>query len=387
MEFLVYLIAGLLILVLLLQVMLLMKKPDTSKAEQVIWNMQKALGDGQQAIKEDVFRAISAISASSDTRLSDIRSAVDRGNTLVRADIDKGMVNIRQELDRQLTEIRGVVDEKLQTTLERRIAESFKSVSDQLNRVHKGLGEMQSLANDVGSLKQVLSGVKTRGVLGEYQLQQILEEIFHSDQYDTNVETVPGSGCRVEFALKLPGLEEDTVYLPIDSKLPGDTYAHLQEARESGDKAMVERAGKELERRICEEAKDIRAKYVAPPYTTGFAIMFLPFEGLYAEVVNRGMVERLQREYQVNVAGPSTMAALLNSLQMGFKTLAIQRRSNEVWRTLSEVKEEFTTYHEAMLRMQKQLKTVSNTIDSIVSTRTNQMLKKLQSVETLEKNS
>ena len=286
-------------------------------------------------------------------------------------------------LKEQLEEIRGTVDEKLQTTLEKRISESFKTVSFQLEQVYKGLGEMQSLANDVGGLKKIMSGVKTRGNLGEYQLAAILAEILAPEQYATNVATVPKSSERVEFAVKLPH-EDGTVYLPIDSKFPAETYAQLRDAQESGDRRAVEAAYKNLEAVIKSEAKDIRTKYVAVPYTTNFAIMFLPAEGLYAEVVSRGMVELLQRDYQVNVAGPSTMAALLNSLQMGFKTLAIQQKSNYAWEVLGAVKTEFGKFEDSLTKMQRYLDSTSKELDNLITTRSNQMSKRLRDVERLD---
>ena len=283
----------------------------------------------------------------------------------------------------QLEEIRGTVDEKLQTTLERRISESFKTVSQQLEQVYKGLGEMQSLASDVGGLKKIMSGVKTRGNLGEYQLAGILAELLAPEQYDTNVATIPKSSERVEFAVKLPH-EDGTVYLPIDSKFPAETYAQLRDAQESGDRKAVEAAYKNLENVIKSEAKDIRTKYVAVPYTTNFAIMFLPAEGLYAEVVSRGMVEALQRDYQVNVAGPSTMAAILNSLQMGFKTLAIQKQSSYAWQVLGAVKTEFEKFGEGLKKMQTHLDLTSKDLDALITTRSNQMQRKLREVERLD---
>ena len=283
----------------------------------------------------------------------------------------------------QLEEIRGTVDEKLQTTLERRISESFKTVSQQLEQVYKGLGEMQSLASDVGGLKKIMSGVKTRGNLGEYQLAGILAELLAPEQYDTNVATIPKSSERVEFAVKLPH-EDGIVYLPIDSKFPAETYAQLRDAQESGDRKAVEAAYKNLENVIKSEAKDIRTKYVAVPYTTNFAIMFLPAEGLYAEVVSRGMVEALQRDYQVNVAGPSTMAAILNSLQMGFKTLAIQKQSSYAWQVLGAVKTEFEKFGEGLKKMQTHLDLTSKDLDALITTRSNQMQRKLREVERLD---
>ena len=245
------------------------------------------------------------------------------------------------------------------------------------------MGEMQSLANDVGGLKKIMSGVKTRGNLGEYQLAAILAEILAPEQYATNVATVPKSSERVEFAVKLPH-EDGTVYLPIDSKFPAETYAQLRDAQESGDRKAVEAAYKNLEAVIKSEAKDIRTKYVAVPYTTNFAIMFLPAEGLYAEVVSRGMVELLQRDYQVNVAGPSTMAALLNSLQMGFKTLAIQQKSNYAWEVLGAVKTEFGKFEASLTKMQRYLDSTSKELDNLITTRSNQMSKRLRDVERLD---
>ena len=302
----------------------------------------------------------------------------------MRRTLTEGMDAVRAENAKKLDEIRSTVDEQLQDTLQKRVSESFKTVSDQLEQVYKGLGEMQSLAADVGGLKQVLSGVKTRGILGEIQLGAILEEILAPEQYDTNVATIPGSTQRVEFAVKLPGADGQNIWLPIDSKFPGDTYAHLQEAQASGDAQAVEAARRALEQVVRAEAKDIRTKYVEPPYTTNFGILFLPFEGLYAEVVNQGMVETLQRDYQVNVAGPSTMAALLNSLQMGFKTLAIQKRSNEVWQVLGAVKTEFEKFDKGLAKLQERLRQSDRELDDLIGTRTRAINRKLRSVQSLD---
>lgn len=245
---------------------------------------------------------------------------------------------------------------------------------------------MQSLAADVGGLKQVLSGVKTRGILGEIQLGAILEEILAPEQYDTNVATIPGSTQRVEYAIRMPGVDGNSVWLPIDSKFPGDTYAHLQDAQASGDAQAVENARHALELVLRSEAKDIREKYVEPPYTTAFGILFLPFEGLYAEVVNAGLLEVLQRDYQVNVAGPSTMAALLNSLQMGFKTLAIQKRSGEVWQLLGAVKTEFDKFGQGLSKMQQRLRQTDEELDNLIGVRSRAISRKLRAVQTLDEN-
>lgn len=321
-----------------------------------------------------------------DQHMSDLQKSNDQKLDGMRVTIADSVKDLREENSKKLDEIKGTVDEKLQTTLEKRISESFKTVSEQLEQVYKGLGEMHNLASDVGGLKKVLSGVKTRGILGEIQLDAILKEILSPEQYDTNVATIPGSKERVEFAVKLPNKDgkEGHVYLPIDSKFPGERYQQLLDAQESGNKEAVESAYKALETVIKQEAKDIRGKYVEVPYTTNFGIMFLPFEGLYAEVVNRGLIEILQRDYQVNVAGPSTMAALLNSLQMGFRTLAIQKRSNEVWEVLGAVKTEFDKFDDLLGKMKKHLGQTSDDLEKLMGTRTRAIQRKLRGVQQLD---
>ena len=351
--------------------------------EQQLFGLKQDVGAGIQSLGSSNVQAIAQLSE----LLKDNQRMAMEAQRQQLEQLEKSM-RTKQEnmlfiLKEQLEEIRGTVDEKLQTTLEKRISESFKTVSSQLEQVYKGLGEMQSLANDVGGLKKIMSGVKTRGNLGEYQLAAILAEILAPEQYATNVATVPKSSERVEFAVKLPH-EDGTVYLPIDSKFPAETYAQLRDAQESGDRKAVEAAYKNLEAVIKSEAKDIRTKYVAVPYTTNFAIMFLPAEGLYAEVVGRGMVEVLQRDYQVNVAGPSTMAALLNSLQMGFKTLAIQQKSNYAWEVLGAVKTEFGKFEDSLTKMQRYLDSTSKELDNLITTRSNQMSKRLRDVERLD---
>ena len=351
--------------------------------EQQLFGLKQDVGAGIQSLGSSNVQAIAQLSE----LLKDNQRMAMEAQRQQLEQLEKSM-RTKQEnmlfiLKEQLEEIRGTVDEKLQTTLEKRISDSFKTVSSQLEQVYKGLGEMQSLANDVGGLKKIMSGVKTRGNLGEYQLAAILAEILAPEQYATNVATVPKSSERVEFAVKLPH-EDGTVYLPIDSKFPAETYAQLKDAQESGDRKAVEAAYKNLEAVIKSEAKDIRTKYVAVPYTTNFAIMFLPAEGLYAEVVSRGMVEVLQRDYQVNVAGPSTMAALLNSLQMGFKTLAIQQKSNYAWEVLGAVKTEFGKFEDSLTKMQRYLDSTSKELDNLITTRSNQMSKRLRDVERLD---
>lgn len=286
-----------------------------------------------------------------------------------------------------LEKIRASVDEQLQTTLERRVGESFKAVSGQLEQVYKGLGEMQTLAAGVGDLKKILGNVKTRGILGEVQLSALLSEILAPEQYLENAVTVPGSSARVEFAVRMPGEEGHPVLMPVDSKFPADAYMALQDAYESADPARVKEAGAQLESRLKSFAKDIRDKYISPPDTTAFGVMFLPFEGLYAEAVNRGMVEALQREYGVSIAGPSTMAALLNALQMGFRSVALSKRSQEVWRLLGAVRTEFDRFAEVLASTQKRLQLAGDDLDKLVGARTRAISRKLREVERLDPDS
>ena len=301
----------------------------------------------------------------------------------IRTTVEKRLNYLQNDNNQQLEKIRETVDEKLQTTLESNLTQSFKLVNERLESVYKGLGEMQSLASGVGDLKKVLSNVKTRGILGEIQLGAILEEILAPEQYVTNYPTVPGSKNVVEYAIKLPG-DQEPVYLPIDSKFPSDAYIDLQEAYESGDNKKVQACNQILIQRLKSFAKDIRSKYIEPPYTTDFAILFLPFEGLYAQVVNLGLIEILQRDYHVNIAGPSTMAALLNSLQMGFKAVALQKRSSEVWQILGAVKTEFEKFDLALKNTQKRLDQANKELDQLVGVRTRAIQRKLKDVEKLE---
>lgn len=322
-------------------------------------------------------------------RVDDNMTATSKASTeqlgKVRETVDKQLSDMRKENEAKLELMRQTVDEKLQKTLDERMTQSFQRVSTQLEQVHQGLGEMRGLAEGVGDLKKVLSGVKTRGIDGEIQLGAILRDILSPEQYEENVATVSGSTERVEFAVKLPGESGETVWLPIDSKFPGDTYEHLVDAINAGNEEAIAAAKKGLEARIKAEAKDISTKYIAPPETTNFAILFLPFEGLYAEVVSQtGLLEQLQREYRVNVCGPSTMAALLNSLQMGFQSVAIQKHADEIQRVLSAVKTEFETYQAQLEKAQKQIRTAETTIDKILTTRTKAMNRKLRGVTALE---
>ena len=326
-----------------------------------------------------------------------IRSAIDSQNKLIsfntienerrleaiRITMENRLSSIQNENSIQLDKMRETVDEKLQKTLESRISESFKMVSERLEQVYKGLGEMQTLASGVGDLKKVLSNVKSRGVLGEIQLGAILEEILTKEQYEANVVTKKGSQSFVEYAIKLPG-DSSPVYLPIDAKFPADAYSKLLESYDLGDLTEIESSKSILIKRLKSFAKDIHDKYIDPPNTTEFAIMFLPFEGLYAEAVRLGMVEELQRLYKINIAGPTTTAALLNSLQMGFKTLAIQKRSSEVWDVLGAVKTEFDKFETVLESAQSRIEQANSELDKLIGVRTRQIKRKLKDVEAIE---
>ena len=318
-------------------------------------------------------------------RLDKNRDVVDARLGEVRATVERQLEAIRQDNATQLDRMRQTVDEKLSRTLNDRLSASFREVSKQLEAVYTGLGDMRSIAAGVGDLKRVLSNVKTRGILGEVQLGAILADILTPEQYAQNVATKPGSADRVEFAVKLPQEGAEPIWLPIDSKFPGDAYEHLRDAVEAGDAAAVESARRVLEQRIKVEAKDISSKYLSVPATTNFAILFLPFEGLYAEVVDRpGLIETLQRDYQVSVAGPSTMAVILNSLQMSYQTFAFQKRADEIQRVLAAVKAEFPKYQAELRRALKQIETAGKIVDGIINTRTNVIERKLRSVTAME---
>lgn len=318
-------------------------------------------------------------------RLEKNRDTVDARLGEVRTTVEQQLGSIRDDNQRQLDRMRETVDEKLTRTLNDRLSVSFKQVSDQLEAVYTGLGDMRNIASGVGDLKRVLSNVKTRGILGEVQLGAILADILAPDQYAENIATKPESSERVEFAVKLPVDGGDPVWLPIDSKFPGDTYEHLRDAVEAGDAEAVEQARRALEQRIKAEARDISEKYISVPATTNFGILFLPFEGLYAEVVDRpGLIESLQRDYRVSVAGPSTMAVILNSLQMSYQTFAFQKRADEIQRVLAAVKAEFPRYQAELVRARKQIETAGKTVDGIITTRTNVIERKLRAVTALE---
>lgn len=349
----------------------------------VLAESQRQGAAASMARLESIDRAGAARQKAANEALLGQLSLMENRMEGVRGAVAQGLKDLRDDNNRKLDEIRGTVDEKLQDTLQKRISESFRSVSAQLEQVYKGLGEMQTLAADVGSLKQVLSGVKTRGILGEVQLGAILQEMLAPGQYAENVATVPGSANRVEYAIKIPG-QGGTVWLPIDAKFPGDSYAHLLEAQNSGDAAAVAAARRQLNLVLRQEARDIHDKYIEVPYTTGFGILFLPVEGLYAEAVSHGVTEILQRDYQITVAGPSTMAALLNALQMGFRTLAIQKRSNEVWTVLGAVKTEFEKFGAGLQQMQRHLNQTGSDLEDLIGVRSRAIARKLESVQQLE---
>ena len=324
-------------------------------------------------------KTVSEMTNSLDGRMTAFQKQTTAQMETIRQSTEKRMADMQASNEKKLEEMRRTVDEKLQKTLEERISQSFNLVNERLERVYKSLGEMQKVGAGVEDLKKVLSNVKTRGILGEVQLGAILEEILSPEQYETNIATKKGSADRVEFAVKLPGDGEIPVYLPIDAKFPLDAYGNLMDAYDSGDALAVQAAAKELKNRIKGFAKDIRTKYIDVPNTTDFAIMFLPTEGLYAEVVRYGLVEELQKE-KINIAGPTTMAALLNSLQMGFRTLAIQQRSSQVWKVLEEVKTEFGKFETVLAKTQDRMRQASDELDKLVGTRTNAINRKLRDV-------
>ncbi len=355
---------------------------SVAQAVQAAAQLQHA--QAQQAREaQDV--ALQRFASSFGEQLRALAEANERRLGEVRATVEQRLTSLQQGNENKLEQMRLTVDEKLHATLEQRLGESFKQVAERLEQVHRGLGEMQSLARDVGSLNRVLTNVKSRGIFGEVQLAGLLEQVFTAEQYAANVETVPGSGARVEFALKLPGRREDgaPLWLPIDAKFPREDHERLLDAQERADLPAADAAAKAIEQRLRLEARSIAAKYLAPPHTTDFAILFVPTEGLYAEALRRpGLVEMLQREHKVMLAGPTTLLAVLNSLQMGFRTLALEKRSAEVWEVLGGVKTEFAKFADILARTRKKLEEAANTIEH-AQTRTRVMTRKLKSVEAL----
>ena len=364
---------------------------DTQNQMQMMGNLlsenQRQSGDYQAERLEQMERGMDARLRQFESRVGNLERSNAQGMEQIRSAVAANLHRMQTQQQDSLAEIQSTVNEKLAQSLNQKIGQSFQLVSSRLEQVYQGLGEMQTLAVGVGDLKKVLSNVKTRGILGEVQLGAILQEILAPEQYATEIPTLPNSRNHVEFAVRMPADGEQPVWLPIDSKFPGDTYAALQDAREQGDPAQVEAARQKLLSVVRSCAKDIRDKYVQPPYTTNFGILFLPFEGLYAEVVNAGLLEVLQRDYQVNVAGPSTMAALLNSLQMGFKTLAIQKRSGEVWQLLGAVKTEFDKFGQGLAKMQQRLRQTDEELDNLIGVRTRAISRKLRSVQSLDEES
>ena len=385
-----YIIIILLVLVLLLEIISLSTKKSGNLSE-----IKRDIIDENRGNVKTLGELISANQKNADEMNSNKLEGINKSlKTLedtnikhlleMRENIEKRLDVIRDDNNKKLEKMQQTVDEKLQKTLEEKMDKSFKLVSERLEQVYKGLGEMQTVAQGVWDLKKVLSNVKSRGILGEIQLGAILKEILSPEQYEENVATKPGSKNVVEFAVKMPVEDGGFIYLPIDSKFPADAYSQLRDAYDEGDNEKVIAARNTMMSRMKSFAKDIRDKYVEVPYTTEFGIMFLPFEGLYAEAVNCGMVEVLQREYRINIAGPSTMAALLNSLQMGFKTVAIQKRSMEVWEVLGAVKSEFDKFEKILEATQQRINQANTELDKLVGVRTRAIQRKLRDVEKLD---
>jgi DNA recombination protein RmuC len=422
METLLPLISATLTLILLLIVILLRPKSSSGNLELKIEELAKSLLRLEQGLKEEFrvgreenHRISKENREELNNSLKEVNKILKESSLELRTELEKSLKAVQENFDRnvdafnklqkdkfeqlelkqlklvestekKLDQMRETVDEKLQKTLNDRIGQSFEAVGKQLQAVQEGLGEMKTLAHDVGGLKKVLGNVKMRGGIGEVQLSLLLEQILAPDQYEANVKTKQGSADVVEFAIKLPGKEEglDKVWLPIDAKFPKDYYEQLQMAHDSGDLAQIDQAQKNLEQAVKKMAKDISDKYIDVPYTTDFAIMFLPFEGIYAEVVRKAsLLEDLQRNYKVVVTGPTTLAAILNSFQMGFRTLAIQKRSSEVWKVLGAVKTEFDKFGGLIQKVQKNIQTGLDDLDNLVGTRSKAIQRKLKSIEAL----
>jgi DNA recombination protein RmuC len=367
--------------------------------------LMHASKENSESLQAQLTKYLEALRQTTDQRLIEARQSAEQGQTAMREATELRLTELRQSTDKNLNEMRGTVelrlrelqadnekkleqmratvDEKLHATLEQRLGESFKQVAERLELVHRGLGEMQTLAQGVGDLQRVFSNVKSRGVFGEIQLAGLIEQVFTPEQYGVNVETVPGSNARVEYAIRLPGKGDGPLWLPIDAKFPREDYERLLDAQDRADKVEAEAASKALELRLRDEAKTIQSKYIAAPHTSDFGILFLPTEGLYAEALRRpGLVEALQREHRVMLAGPTTLLALLNSLHMGFRTLALEQRSTEVWKVLGAVKTEFTKFGDVLAKTRKKLDEASNTIGA-AETRTRAMTRQLKQVEAL----
>lgn len=386
------------VVLLMVSIGLQLKKKENGSVEEKVSTIQTTVQNGNNSLTQTIVAQIASVTEAvrneSNLQRKENRDVMDSFKNEVSSmrkettDIlqhmqtanMEAMRDMRDRNQESLDKINDTVNEKLQKTLDDRISQSFELVNQRLAEVYQGLGEMRNLASGVSDLKNVLSNVKTRGVIGEYQLEAILDEILTKDQFEVQFQLVPNSSDRVDFAIKLPGTGDTAVYLPIDSKFPGDTYAALVDALENGSREDIDLAKKQLRSTILSEAKSIHDKYIEPPYTTDFAIMFLPFEGLYAEVVNMGMLEELQNKYNVNIAGPSTMAAMLNSFRMGFRTLAIQKRSGEVWKVLEAVKKEFGTFEQGLSKLKERLNQSETELDKLIGTRTSAINRKLKEV-------
>jgi DNA recombination protein RmuC len=370
--------------IVLLAVVMIHTKGRLDLLEKNLDRMERFFREDMATNREETGRSLRDFNESLLNRVAESTAQNIQKLDKIDETVDLHLKTLQEDNNRKLEQIRATVDEKLHDTLERRLGESFKLVSERLEMVHKGLGEMQTLASGVGDLKKVLTNIKTRGTFGEIQLHSLLEQILSPDQYQSNVATKRDSATRVEFAIRLPGrgeTENHPVWLPIDAKFPQEAYLRLLEAQEAGNANLVEEVSKQLERIIKDMAKNIRDKYLDPPYTTDFGIMFLPTEGLYAEILRRtGLFELLQREFKVVITGPTTLAALLNSLQMGFRTLVIEKRSSEVWTLLGVVKTEFSTFGAILDRTQKKLQEASHTIEK-AATRSRAIEKKLKNIQ------
>jgi len=400
-------VLALLALNLVLLLWLLLRRPPSDASTPALEHLERELRDevarSGSVTRQELAQSLAAFQqtllaqsgtlaqqaqAARESQDAALRRFADTLGEQVRALSDaneRRLAALQEGNEKKLEQMRATVDEKLHATLEQRLGESFKQVAERLEQVHRGLGEMQTLARDVGSLSRVLNNVKTRGTLGEVQLAGLLEQVFTPDQYASNVETVPGSNARVDFAIKLPGRRDDgaPMWLPIDCKFPRDDYERLLEAHERADAPGVEAAARAMETRLRHEARSIREKYIAAPHTTDFGILFVPTEGLYAEALRRpGLFEALQRDHRITLAGPTTLLATLTSLQMGFRTLALEKRSAEVWEVLGAVKNEFDKFGKVLSRVKDQTQSVLNTIGQ-AETRTKQMTRALKSVESL----
>lgn len=398
----IYILLGLVVILIVMNIVQLTKSSSKSNdMEKTIKLFSDTLATGQKQVgnvqserlselsaqlsknQETLHKTLTEMLKSYDERLVAITKHNDEQLEKIRNTMEVKIKSLQDDNNKKLDEMRGIVDTKLQETLNERISKSFSIVSDRLEQVYKGLGEMQSLAAGVGDLKRTLTNVKTRGILGEVQLGNILSDILADDQYDVNVGVNPESSAVVEFAVKLPGGNGEKIYLPIDAKFPLDAYNALLAAQDTGEANSIAAAGREFESRIKKSAKDISTKYICPPHTTDFALMFLPTESIYSEALRRGLAEYTQNTLNVVIVGPTNMAALLNSLRMGFKTLAIQKKSGEVWNVLGAVKTEFGKFADALEKAQSKIEGAGEELNKLVGTRTRMMMKKLESVTEL----